>query len=174
MAEHVPGVSVRFANETDINFITSSWLKSFRDGYFNATVGNRVYFDQHHRVLEKLLPRASVLIACNEEKPDQIYGWLCFEVLDRHLVLHYVYVKDPFRQMGLAQQMFDFVMKSQDLDLIQNRVLTTHQTRKSKDFIAGERRRGDDYNSRHPERPIEWLYNPYSLFYTMPTNWERD
>lgn len=166
------GVYVRFANPSDINFITSSWLKSFRDGYFNGTVSNRVYYNQHHKILESLVPRASVLVACNAEQPDQIFGWICFEVLDRHLVLHYLYVKDAFRQIGMAQKLFDFVMDSQELDLIKNRVLTTHQTEKSKNFIHGSRSGKPSYEERHKERPIEWLYNPYMLFYTLPDHWE--
>lgn len=175
MSEEKTEIAVRYANELDIDFITSSWLKSFRDGYFNATVGNDVYFNQHHKILERLIPQSVVLVACNANQPSQIFGWMCFQVVDRHLVLHYVYVKDFFRKMGVARRLFNYVMASDELDLIKNRVLTTHQTFKSKNFIKGDRKRGmRAYGDRHPEHPITWLYNPYMLFWSLPEGWEKE
>ncbi len=174
------GINIRYAHDMDVDFITSSWLKSFRDGYFNATVPNRVYFTQHHKILENLLPTATVLVACNAEKPDQILGWMCYQVDGKVCILHYIYVKDLMRGHGIAQRLFDYVMTNQSLNLAQNVVMTTHQTHKSKRFIKGNRANLDrgqgarkPYNERHPERPIEWIYNPYALFYKLPEGWER-
>jgi len=171
-------IFVRLANDTDIDFITSSWLNSFRDGYFNATVPNRVYYNQHHKVLERLVPSSTILVACNSERPQQIFGWLCFQVVDNVLILHYVYVKNMFREQGIAARLFNYVMENDSLGLAQNVVMTTHQTQKSKLFIRGDKDaigpRRMSYDARHEDRPIEWVYNPYALFYQLPEGWEDE
>jgi len=166
-------ILVRHAIDGDIDFITSSWLNSFRDGYFNSTVSNRVYFNQHHKILERLLPEATVLVACNSEKPQQIFGWMCFQVVDRVMIFHYVYVKNLMRTQGIAQRLFDYVVNNDSLDVAKNVVMTTHQTQKSKSFIKGEKG-GRSYEDRHPDRPIQWMYNPYALFYQLPEGWEQE
>lgn len=170
-------ILVRHANDLDIDFITSSWLNSFRDGYFNSTVPNRVYFNQHHKILEQLLPTSTTLVACNSENPGHIFGWLCFQIVDRVMILHYVYIKNLMREQGIAQRLFDYVLKNESLDIAQNVVMTTHQTQKSKNFVKGRRTKGqetDSYEDRHPERPIDWVYNPYALFYRLKDGWEKE
>ena len=163
-------LNVRYAHDLDVDFITNSWLESFRDGYFNSTVPNRVYFHEHHKILEAILPRSQVLVMCNAERPDQILAWMCYELVDNVMVVHYVYVKNLLRKKGLAWRLFDFAQGNVANDVVKNVVVTTHQTYKSKSFIKGRKnQRGHDeamlpYPRRHPERPIEWVYNPYFLF----------
>ena len=168
-------LQIRYASDADINMITSNWLESFRDGYFNATVSNRVYFNQHHKILEALLPRCMVLVACHPENPSIGLGWMACESMDRHLVIHYMYTRRSARQMGVAKALVGFVMDSDELDLVQNRVLTTHQTHKSKAITRGTKQDNyQTYADRHPETPVEFLYNPYSLFWSLPEGWEND
>jgi GNAT superfamily N-acetyltransferase len=175
MIEQTNDLLVRYANDGDINMITNNWLESFRDGYFNSTVSNRVYYNQHHKILEALLPRCMVLVACHPEEPRIGLGWMACEAMDRHLVIHYVYVRKRARQMGVANELLQFVIGSDELDLVRNRVITTHQTHKSKIITRGVRETGyQDYAARHPEQPIEFLYNPYALFWSLPEGWEND
>lgn len=174
-------VLVRFGHDIDVGMVTSDWLKSFRDGYFNATVPNRVYYSQHHKILENLLEKSTVLVLCNANNPAQALGWMCYEVDANILIIHYIYVKEIFRRQGLATKLVKYVMDNKSLNVARNVVLTTHQTHKSKKITRGHR--GDwrkqepacgAWNDRHPEHVIDWIYNPYALFYRLPENWEKD
>lgn len=163
-------LAIRTPNSRDIEFITNSWLQSFRDGYFVGSVPNRVYFNQHHKILEKLLPRSICIVACNADDPDHIYGWVCAEVVDQHLILHYIYVKDSLRRFGIAKRMIQKLLK--DLPVAQNRIVTTHQTQKSKTLIKGWK--SWDLKPAIERYGIEFLYNPYFLFYSLPAGWESN
>ncbi len=103
-AKTIP-VSIREAQEGDVSFIFSSWLKSFRTGLVCKKVENTVYFTEHHKLVERLLKRSTTLIASDPEDPATIYGYLCFERIEGLFVLHYVYVKHTFRAMGVMRQL---------------------------------------------------------------------
>lgn len=104
-----PGlVAFRPAVEEDTRFILSSWLRSHRDARLARAWTNTVYYRVWHTVARRLLDRTAtgevvVLVACNAEHPDQIFGWVAVEPR-RHL-LHYVYVKFPFRRQGIAREL---------------------------------------------------------------------
>ena len=147
-------IQVRKAGRADIPFITSSWLRSFRDGYLVRSIPNTVYYYQHHKILEALLPRSVVLIACNEENPDQILGWICAEVVDTALVIHYMYVKQPFRKFGIAKRLVGILEESESPPA----VMVTHSTPISRPIIKDK----------------GWVYNPYLLFATLPADWNHD
>ena len=147
-------VEIRRARKADIPFITSSWLKSNRYGYMVQSVPNTVYYHQHHKVLEQIIPRSVVLVACNHEDPDQILGWMCAEVVDTAMVVHYVYVKKSFRRFGLAKRLIDTMAKVEDPPAF----MATHSNRDIRDTLE-----------RH-----NVIYNPYLLFAKLPDNWMID
>lgn len=94
-------VKVRHATEGDVGFIFNSWLKSYRSSSFSKFIPGPVYFDHHHKVIEAILKRATVLVACNPKDNNQIYGYLVFEQQLDVFVGHYTYVKDAYRKMGV-------------------------------------------------------------------------
>lgn len=115
-------VTLRRAEEKDISFIFNSWLKSYRTSYFAKSIGNTIYFSEHHKVIEKLAKTSEVLVACNSEDPDQIYGYMCAEKIDGIFCLHYVYIKQPFRRLGVGK----LLLSSFDRDSEQASVYTHH------------------------------------------------
>ena len=114
---------MRLATEDDIGFIFNSWLKSYRNSYFAKPISNTVYFAEHHKVIEKLAKTSQILIACNKEDEAQIYGYVCAEKVDGIFVIHYAYVKQPFRRLGIAK----LLLSSFDHDFSQAAVYT-HNT----------------------------------------------
>ena len=144
---NAPKLPVRYreANESDVGFIFNSWLKSYRQSLFAKTISNTVYYTEHHKILEKIIkdPNNKVIIACNEEDPTQIYGYICAGALEGFLVIHYVYVKHSFRNMGIGKlllNMFDHDPSTAGI--------YTHHT-KSADKLSAK------YN---------FVYHPYILF----------
>jgi GNAT superfamily N-acetyltransferase len=101
-------LKVRFATNEDIPFIFSSWLRSFREqGYLARAVPNTIYYQNHHQILQKLVKRSKVYIACNSNDVSQIYGYIVGEYIENALVIHYLYVKHSFRKLGVGKALFN-------------------------------------------------------------------
>ena len=137
--------SLRPATGADANFVLSSWLKSFfrnRQMWVPLPLAEHEYFHGHHRLLEKLLQRASVVVACDQQDPSQILGWLCYEMIREPkeiLVVHFVYVKSAYRGFGVGRQLWNAV------HVPDIRTVATHWTKRLKEDKA-ELRYNLEYN----------------------------
>lgn len=120
--------AVRPARRSDAAFVASSWLRSYRDAPAVVAVPSRTYFYWQHRVVEALLARSAVLVACSPDDPDTIVGWACAEAMEGALVLHYVYVKHDFRRYGVARAL---VRALQEAEPGSGQLFATHATRKA-------------------------------------------
>lgn len=150
MSEESP-IMMRRATKDDIAFITNSWLRSFRDGLTSRAIPNDVYYYNQHRVIEKLLPKCVNVVVCRADNPDQILGYAIAESTDTCLVIHFVYVKAPFRKLGLASNLCRELIKS-DGD---RPVMYSHRTwsiKKIKEKWEEEEK---------PNKMEAWTYNPY-------------
>jgi GNAT superfamily N-acetyltransferase len=98
-----PEFLLRGPAPTDIPFVLNSWLKSARDVGDHASMSNAVYFAGYRNECVAKLETGNVTVACSSEDPDQIYGWLAWT----GRVIHYVYVKHPYRRFGLARAMVE-------------------------------------------------------------------
>jgi len=100
-------VLIRPPAAEDLPFIFSSWLKSYRDSDCAKHIPNEPYFRFHHKIVESILSRASesgtatIKIACLADSSENILGWLVSE----GPVLHYVYIKNAFRRLGIASKL---------------------------------------------------------------------
>jgi len=59
-----------------------------------------------HALIERLLKRTRVMVACDPRDPDQIYGYL---VTGRPRVLYWIYVKMDFRRGAVATRLLRHV-----------------------------------------------------------------
>jgi hypothetical protein len=135
-------IRLRPANEEDVPFIFSSWLKSFRTSHFANKLVNSVYFAEHHKLIEKIVKNAHVIVACNNSDPSQIYGWVCAQQIEGIFTLHFVYIKHPFRKMGLARLLINSFEQADTAGIY------THHTH-AMDYIAPK---------------FNLMYHPYVLF----------
>ena len=137
-------IAIRLHEATDEDFIYSTWMKSFRDNSYARAVPTQLYNIGQRKRINKILSKegVNVLIACDAETPELIYGYAVMERTPD--VLHYVYVKSAYRKLGIAKALL--------IDFLDNSVLYTH-----KGDIVIERLLRDDptYN--------QWVYNPYLL-----------
>ena len=130
--------------EEDRSFIFSSWLKSYRFSHFGEKITNTIYFEEHHKIVERLLDNSKVLIACNESDPSQLYGYIVVEEEGGILVVHFLYVKHTFRNVGIGKTLLDAVGHSTDKASVY-----THHTRMA-----------DKLSSKY-----NFVYHPYLLLY---------
>lgn len=131
-----PGlVAFRPAVPEDLNFIRNSWLKSYRKAHVASRMTDTLYFALwKYAVVSPAIVRAVkgeviLLVACNADIPDQIFGWAATE--PREDLLHYVYVKHPFRRLGLCRQMLALLGINHDA-----RATWTHSTDAAVDYLA--------------------------------------
>ena len=111
-----PLFAVRALQDSDIPFLYSSYLKSYRP-YFNH-LGNDDYFELHHLRMEKFLERGAIgAVAVATDDHDVILGWVLLNVTEDTVVVFYTYVKHAFRSLGVASkiltQLSDLLQKQQ-------------------------------------------------------------
>lgn len=100
---------LRRAGQDDVPFICNSWVKSYlKDAKWlhRDQVEQAVYFEEHRALIGHILERCGALIACNPEAPTQIFGYLVGERIGPVFVAHWVYVKQNFRNLGIAKRLF--------------------------------------------------------------------
>lgn len=109
-AEATPLYVLRQAEADDVPFICNSWVRSYYNDFawlHRDQVEQDAYFDGQRALVGHILERCGALIACNPEKPTQIFGYLVAEKPDAQQVaiVHWLYVKQHFRRMGIAKQL---------------------------------------------------------------------
>lgn len=131
----MPSLEYRPADERDAPFIVDSWVSSYRNAYaaglISMTDWREVMTEQVRRVL--LRPGVDAIVACHPTDIDgatDLYGWIAVErgysvpirtsemrggrrlhtttmqLADEPLV-HYVFVKQAYRRMGIARGLFE-------------------------------------------------------------------
>ena len=98
-------VEVRSLIETDYNFIFNSWLKAYRNARAVVEVNQTIYYQEHHKLIEKLLTRGQTLIIGAAGDPATIYGYINYEFVQGLFVLHFAYIKHDFRTLGLFKEL---------------------------------------------------------------------
>ncbi len=132
------------SGRSDFQLITSSWLNDYwaksRDNWARQQ-RKRVFMAEHRQIVLRLLQRCHVLVACNLENPEQVYGWVCY-VLGPHIkeplepTLHYVYVKLLFRNSGVASKLLERALGDR-------KAIFTHRTEAADSYL---RQYLEDYN----------------------------
>ena len=142
MSQNNP-IRLRPLIEDDLAFIFNSWLKSYRFSDLAEKITNTIYFADHHKVIERLIEDSKVVVACNEEDPSQVYGYIVGGALDGIALLHFIYVKHTFRNMGVGKTLLDAMGHDKE-----KAGVYTHHTRMA-DKLAAK------YN---------FVYHPYLMF----------
>lgn len=143
MSEKTLPIRLRPANQEDVPFIFNSWLKSYRNSLFARNITNTTYFTEHHKLIQRIVKKNQVIVACNDQDPSQVYGYICAGHIDGIFVLHYIYVKHSFRNLGVGKAL----LNSFNHD-INTAAIYTHHTRIAEKLAA----------------KYSFLYHPYVLF----------
>lgn len=95
-------LKVRPATDSDRAFIFSTFLRGLYFGSeFFSQIDSKVFFQNYQSVVEKVLERAEVRIACLEEDPDVVLGYMV--LLGEAIV--FAYTKAEFRQLGIQKKL---------------------------------------------------------------------
>lgn len=137
-------VDIRPMVENDRAFLANSWLQNFkRESDWSRHLDVEMYFRSHRHLVHKLLATSDVWVACDPEDPTLILGFIVGYDSPEAAVIHYLYVREKFRRVGIGRQLFATLTRGQAKP-----VVGTHWTASSRS-IARE---------THPA-----VYNPYLL-----------
>lgn len=136
-----PRYRIRPAEAGDVGYIVHSWLESYHAG--NALM-RQVRFGRYkepmRRSIHRLLGTSQVYVACDAADSSRLYGWACGELYGDTPVLHYVYVAQLFRGVGMARDLCNQLLRHWREERIEE---CTHLT-----FVGGKiaGRREVEYN----------------------------
>lgn len=117
-------VGMRKAYSVDWPVIWSTWYQSSRRDPIYRKTPRDLYQDVLGSYIASFLQRnGQILIACNPEDPDIVYGWVAYEPVTRLEIplIHYVYVKKMYRRLGLATAILSKIGVDKDGQIFCNR-----------------------------------------------------
>lgn len=86
----------------DDHFVKSGWRGTFRTAGVGVEGADAEHYHREiQRIFDRILPRATVKIACDPKDPDNLVGFAVFTGTE----LHYVYVKQDFRKLGAVRDL---------------------------------------------------------------------
>lgn len=103
---HGVRIILRPGVKEDANFVFATWLKGYYYGSkATKTISKTSFMMEYHKVIENILskPSTQVAVAALKDDPDVIIGYSVFD----GPVLHWVFVKDGWRKMGIAASLTD-------------------------------------------------------------------
>lgn len=105
-------IKIRKLLPSDMEFITSTWLKSHRSNSDSTKkMKNDVYFPEHHKLIQAALINFRVLVACNPDENEQVFAWIVYDNLGYDLI-HYMYCKKVFRESPVMEKLVEEAKKS--------------------------------------------------------------
>lgn len=127
-------IKIRTVRESDLAFIYATFLRGLYYGNsWYGTINKKDFFDNYPAVLDKIIRKSLINIACLTEDEDVILGYSIAEPG----ILHWVGVKEAWRMQGIAKKLLaDFDIKA-----------VTHTT-KAGDAIRKKK---------------NWIYNPFLI-----------
>lgn len=126
-------IKFRDATDADMNFVWSSWLKSFRASKYAGALPGRIYHEAYKDAIEILLQRIKLTVAYDpdEQNPKlNLVGWLASE----GRTVHYLYVKEHGRRQGVARALLCMVGIEYPM-----RFVYSYKTPAWADFLEGSR-----------------------------------
>lgn len=99
-------IAIRGYQDSDKHLILSTMLRGLYYGNsFFTNIQKDVFFKEYSEIAHKMLFKRSnsLTIACSMEEPTVVLGWALIS-LDAS-VLHYAFVKEPFRNKGIAKRL---------------------------------------------------------------------
>lgn len=125
-----PDLIMRPATPDEMDFVLDSWLKSYKFSPWAGVQENHKYFVNQREAIEALLARGAVLTVAEWPETERVAGYICHEHKDSVDVVHYVYVKDHWRKMGVGKSLVNHVSRGGQL-------IYTFRTRASKYILPG-------------------------------------
>jgi hypothetical protein len=110
----------RHATDQDLRFVIGSWLYSYRTSFSAGLIQMDSWIEVMEPQIRAVLARPDCEVYCaidpnTDDRRIDVFGWMAFEGTTESgpPLVHYAYVKEPYRRMGLARGL----LKQLGLDL---------------------------------------------------------
>lgn len=91
-------------HSNDLDFIYSTWVRSLGNQRpFRVNIDKNFFNAACHSLITKILTNANVLLACDPNDPEQLFGYIVF--LKDPKVLFWVYTKFDFRKANVGTRL---------------------------------------------------------------------
>lgn len=109
-------IEIRAAEKDELNFVLHSWLRSLRSAsHYHRKIPSKTFYDSHAKIIEGILERGHCLVVNPINLAKIIVGYIIWEHGDDEtVILHYVYVKESYRKMGLSKFLIETVSYGRD------------------------------------------------------------
>lgn len=95
-------IQIRDAKPEDLPLIYSTWLLGLYHGCdWFSRIKKESFFRNYKVVIERLIPKCEVKVACLADDEDVILGYVCY----RGENLDWIFVKKAWRKMGIARML---------------------------------------------------------------------
>lgn len=104
MSELDKTYSIRDFKVEDKSLIMATWLRGlyYGDSWFSQ-IPKSLFMNNYKQILEAILARSVVKVACDIKDPDTIFG---YSVLSKdYQTIHWVFVKAAFRKQGIGKSL---------------------------------------------------------------------
>lgn len=97
-------IKIRPMADGDTAFVMSSWLKNYKySGLAVSRMRDSEYFTSYQPIVEKLVTISDIYVASLREDTDVIIGYLAIQRLTESDIIHYIFVKEHWRKVGIAR-----------------------------------------------------------------------
>lgn len=152
-------VTYRPGSADDLNLVYSSWLKEYRRSKATRFIPDELYFTYQKNLIDHILQHSSATIICDPEDPKFIYGYIIFQYLNDHLLIHWMYIKNNFREFGLARDLITHLEPHA-------KTKTIYISHLSKILTQSANQHSPSYNpTKDLFKTYQLIHNPYSLYF---------
>jgi hypothetical protein len=91
---------------SDIPFIYSSWMKSYRYGsHIGKSCKNSILYSNFYKIIDYILSQdnTKILVASHLDDPLIVFGYM----VAQPNVIHYCFVKEDFLRFGIAKSLYE-------------------------------------------------------------------
>ena len=103
--------TIRPPQKEDIEFIYSTWTRSYRHG---SAMGKSLnsdaeFYKEYNKVIDWLLsqPDTEVHVACLPDQPPVILGY----AVSQKRILHFLFIKEAFKNLGIEESLLKEIGK---------------------------------------------------------------
>lgn len=114
-------VSMRPMAQTDVPYIYNTWLEDFYSSHHVKIKGSsraiqthvalmpkELYFKEQRAVIDKILKKSYITVACNSEDEHQIFGYIVHRQLGDEIgIISWIYVRPVYRGFGIAKKLLE-------------------------------------------------------------------
>ena len=119
-AEDLNLIQLRAHTDSDIPYIMNSWLEDYLSSHFIkdkkyniskasyvAMMPRELYYKEQRQRIENALAKSSILVACNAEDENQIFGYIVYRYYGDIGIISWAYIRPVYRRFGIMKKLLE-------------------------------------------------------------------